>query len=218
MGLGLGRTGTLSLKVALEQLGFSPCYHMLDVIKKPGNINILRRVGEGNPIEWKKLFEKYQAGVDFPFTTHYKEILGSFPGIKVILTVRDPDEWYQSAEQTIYRLQYFLINWLPKGKKVGKKTIWHKLFNGRFHDRDFAIKQFNRHIEDVKQSIPEDQLLIFDVKDGWEPVCCFLEVPVPEGAFPHVNQRAAMKSLMFFVFLFSMMIFISLGYLVYLLL
>lgn len=212
IGVGLGRTGTLSLKIALEKLGFSPCYHMLDVFKFPGNAKIWWRVGHENNINWAAMFGEYQAGIDYPFTTHYKDIFSEMPELKVILTVRDPDSWYESAEQTIYKIQYFLRNFLPRGKKVGKTTIWHILFEERFHDRDFAIRAFKRHIDEVKQFVPENQLLVFTVQEGWSPLCQFLGVPVPDEPFPHANQRFVMKWAMVFTLLFVTGIVISLLY------
>jgi hypothetical protein len=127
IGVGVGRTGTLSLKVALEKIGFTPCYHMLDVIMNPGNIKIWLAISVGKNLDWKKLFKKYKAGVDYPFPTYYKKYMEKFPDTKVILTVREPERWYESAKETIYPIQRVLIKWLPWGRKVGKTTIWYKL-------------------------------------------------------------------------------------------
>lgn len=196
IGVGIGRTGTLSLKVALETIGYHPCYHLLDVYKKPGILRILLAVGDGKELEWRDLFKHYRAGVDFPFTTQYKIYLQNYPETKVILTVRDPDEWYDSARQTIYHIQRILIRYLPGGRKVGEKTIWYQLFENRFEDREFAIRAFKQHTEQVKQTVAPEQLLIFNVKDGWEPLCAFLQVPLPDEPFPHANQRPIMRSMM----------------------
>jgi len=196
IGVGIGRTGSLSLKLALEKLGYKPCYHILDVLGNPGIIKIWLSIASGKTIDWKKLFRNYRAGLDYPFPTHYQEYLDAFPEVKVILTVRDPDEWYESATQTIFYLQHFLINWLPWGEKIGKTTIWYRLFKGRFKDKDFAIMVFKKHTEDIKECVPEDQLLVMDVKEGWRPLCHFLDIPIPDTPFPYVNRRQTVKMLM----------------------
>ncbi len=215
IGVGIARTGTLSLKVALETIGYRPCYHMLDVFRSTRNIKILRAVGAEKNIAWRYLFNSYEAGVDFPFTTQYKNCLETFPEAKVILTVRDPDEWYESAKQTVYHIQRVLINLLPGGKKVGRKTIWHQLFDGRFEDRDYAIMAFNRHTEEVKRTVAEEQLLIFNVKEGWGPLCEFLDKPIPDESFPHVNRRSTMKYLMAFALFLIVAFLIGAFYLVF---
>lgn len=215
IGVGIGRTGTLSLKAALETLGYRPCYHILDVFRSPRNIKILRSVGAEPQIDWKYLFRKYEAGVDFPFTTQYKECLAAFPAAKVILTVREPDEWYESARETVYPIQRVLVNYLPGGKKVGRKTIWYQLFDGRFEDREHAIRAFHRHTEAVKRSVAEENLLIFDVKDGWGPLCDFLDRPVPDEPFPHINRRSTMKYLMAFAVIITLALLIGTLYLVF---
>ena len=212
IGVGIGRTGTLSLKVALEKIGFAPCYHMLDVIMHPGDIKIWLAIGGGKDLDWKKLFKKYKAGVDYPFPTNYLKYLEKNPNTKVILTIRDPEDWYESAKETIYPIQRVLINWLPFGKIVGRTTIWHKLFNGRFKDREFAIDVFKKHIEEVKVNVPKEQLLIYNIKEGWGPLCEFLNVQIPRESFPHVNRRLSMKIMMIFSSIFIIIIFISVMY------
>lgn len=215
IGVGLGRTGTLSLKAALETLGYRPCYHILDVLRSPRNIKILRTIGAETHIDWSYLFSEYEAGVDFPFTTHYQECLETFPEAKVILTVREPDEWYESARATIYPIQRVLFNFLPGGKKVGRKTIWHQVFEGRFEEREYAIKAFHRHTEEVKRSVAEDKLLVFDVEDGWGPICDFLDRPVPDESFPHINRRLTMRVFMAFIVFLALALLSGALYLVY---
>ncbi|MBG7610574.1 MAG: sulfotransferase family protein [Anaerolineae bacterium] len=215
IGVGVGRTGTRSLKVALEQIGYTPCYHMLDVILHPGVIIKWLVIGLGKNINWGKLFKKYKAGVDYPFPTYYKKYLEKFPNTKVILTIRDPEDWYESAKETIYPIQRVLINWLPFGKLVGRTTIWYKLFDGRFKDREFAIGVFKKHIEEVKVIVPKEKLLIYNIKEGWGPLCEFLNVQIPRESFPHVNRRVSMKIMMVFSSIFMMIIFISVMYVIY---
>lgn len=189
IGVGLGRTGTRSLKVALERLGYSPCYHLLDVFLRPWIIPVWLRIGRGGELEWSKLFRHFRAGVDYPFTTHFPQVLDSLPDIKVILTVREPEGWYDSVRKTIYPLQALARKWLPGGSMVGQTTIWHQLFHERFEERDYAIWAYLQHIETVKKQVPSNRLLVLDVRDGWKPLCRFLDKPVPDEPFPHANRR-----------------------------
>src|SRR5262245_50709202 len=104
IGAGFGRTGTLSLKAALEQLGFNPCYHMVEVLSHPDHIARWRAIGEGQAAEWEALFAGYQAAVDVPASEYYAQLMQAYPEAKVVLTVRDPEQWYESASSTIFRV------------------------------------------------------------------------------------------------------------------
>jgi hypothetical protein len=196
IGSGFGRTGTLSLKAALEILGFDPCYHMEDVIKRPSHINMWYQIGQGQPVPWEKIFGNFQATVDFPASVFYKELLDAYPDAKVIHTVRDPERWYDSTAETIYGAANNFPIWVPRlfpplARFIGlqESLIWQKVFNGRFPDRAFAIQRFHDHTEEVRQHVPPEKLLVFQVQEGWEPLCAFLDVPVPGVPFPHVNDR-----------------------------
>ena len=196
IGSGFGRTGTLSLKAALEIVGYGPCYHMQEVVKRTAHINMWYQIGRGQPVPWEKIFGKFQATVDFPASIFYRELLDSYPEAKVVHTVRDPERWYDSTAETIYGAANNFPFWVPKlfpwlGRFIDlqEKLVWEKIFNGRFPDRAYAIQGFNEHTEAVKQHVPPEKLLIFQVKEGWEPLCAFLEVPVPDVPFPHVNDR-----------------------------
>lgn len=200
IGAGFGRTGTLSLKLALEQLGFDPCYHMQEVIKRPTHIRLWQEIASGEEIPWPQIFEQFAAGVDFPVSNYYQELLQAYPTAKVILTVRDPERWYESTLNTIYQMNkmpahlFWFIPPLAQFDRMTRKVIWDGLFHGRFEDKAYAIKIFNDHILEVKQTVPAEQLLVFHPRDGWEPLCEFLDVPVPKGKpFPHVNDRAQMS-------------------------
>ena len=105
IGAGFGRTGTLSLKVALEELGFSPCYHMIEVFERPADIAVWEAAALGKPIDWKALFAGYQATVDWPACIFYKELMQVYPDAKVLLTVRNPENWYESANSTIFQMR-----------------------------------------------------------------------------------------------------------------
>ncbi len=104
IGAGFGRTGTLSLKVALEELGFGPCYHMLEMFQHPEHIALWEAASKGHPVDWHQVFEEYQATVDWPGCAFYEQFMEAYPDAKVLLTVRDPDKWYESSQATIYRM------------------------------------------------------------------------------------------------------------------
>lgn len=205
IGAGFGRTGTLSLQHALCKLGLRPCYHMTELMNHPEQVSYWQAAAAGKPVDWRGLFQGYQAGVDFPVSIVYRELLDVYPDAKVILTVRDPDKWYESTLSTIYRSSY-----PPVGAQLGAMLrfpfsprlrqlfpiakfidgfIWKGLFGGRFLEKSYALEVYQRHIESVKEYVPKDKLLVFEAKDGWQPLCRFLELPVPNEPFPHVNSK-----------------------------
>lgn len=196
IGSGFGRTGTLSLKAALEILGFGPCYHMQEVIKRPSHIKKWQQIGRGQAVPWGSIFGNFQATVDYPASPFYRELLHTYPAAKVIHTVRDPERWYDSTAETIFRSMDDLPFWAyrlpwPLGLFIDlqEQIVWQGVFNGRFPDRPYAIQRFHDYTEQVKQTVPPEKLLIFQVKEGWQPLCDFLGVPVPNVPFPHVNDR-----------------------------
>jgi hypothetical protein len=196
IGSGFGRTGTLSLKAALEILGFAPCYHMEEVIKRPFHTKLWQQIGRGKAVPWEQIFHNFQATVDFPASVFYRELFDTYPNAKVVHTVRDPERWYKSTAETIYQAAANFPFWVPKiipplgwFIDLQERLIWQKIFNGRFLDRDYAIEVFNQHTATVRQHIPPENLLVFEVKEGWEPLCAFLNVPVPDIPFPHINDR-----------------------------
>ncbi len=204
IGAGFGRTGTLSMKVALEELGFGPCYHMTEVFEHPAHARLWDAAARGETVNWQELLKGYQATVDWPGCTFYKELMEIYPDAKVLLTVRDPEKWYESAQSTIYQtvsgrrspsslliLRLFRPHILQTIGMINT-LIWERTFNGNFADKQYAIEIFNQHIEEVKKYVPPEQLLVYNVKEGWEPLCAFLGVEVPKDKpFPHPNDRAS---------------------------
>jgi hypothetical protein len=211
IGVGLGRTGTLSLHAALEQLGFAPCEHMTNCFAHSERfalwLEAARRKRAGEPIDWRPLFTGYRATVDWPGAFFWRELTAAHPAAKVILTVRDPERWYDSARATIYaasqgrsatpaaRLLYGLLAWANPhaghGFRTVQETVWDGTMEGRFEDRAAAIRIFEEHNREVIATIPPQRLLVFDVKEGWQPLCSFLGVPVPaDEPFPHLNDAA----------------------------
>jgi hypothetical protein len=202
IGAGLGRTGTLSLKLALEELGFGRCYHMTEVLAHREDARIWDAAARGEPVEWEALLRDCQATVDWPGCTFYEELMRRYPDAKVVLTVRDPERWYESAYHTIYYVQQAFPRWItpffPRMRdfrRMVDRLIWDGTFQGRFEDRPFAIEVFNRHNDEVRGVVPPERLLVFEVREGWQPLCAFLGVPVPEGKpFPHRNDTAEFRA------------------------
>lgn len=196
IGAGFGRTGTLSLKTALEQLGFAKCHHMTEVVMNPSQAAGFLLAMQGKPVDWDQLLDGYASTTDWPACTFYKELMAHYPDAKVILSVRDPDRWYASAFDTIYAIESIVPSWIgylfPKFgdmRKMVMGLIWEGTFEDRFADKAFALAKFNAHNQEVIESVPADRLLVFEVTQGWEPLCRFLDVPVPNRPFPHLNDK-----------------------------
>jgi len=217
VGAGLPRTGTNSTKVALEILLKGPVYHMYEVIFS-GNrdIDFWNELCK-NPKtseEWQKFYGNngYKGAVDYPSVLFYKEIAEAFPDSKVVLTVRDPEAWYKSVTETIKELnddaisfpvnilnylkgQYPLDNMIQNVLRRKGNRLGEGVFDVMDEGLEASIKYYNDWVERVKEAIPADRLLVFSVKDGWEPLCKFLDLPVPEEPFPHVNDKNVIKQM-----------------------
>lgn len=211
IGAGFGRTGTTSLKAALEKLGFDPCYHMTEVFTHPEHADFWVSAWRGEPVDWEGVLGGYKAAVDWPACTFYAELMERYPEAKVLLSVRDPERWYQSIHSTIYQLNmlieksaisrwiFGLISLLIFGGFTGRRSslandiIWEGTFDGRFEDKDYAIEVFERHNEEVRRSVPPERLLVYEVKEGWGPLSEFLGVDEPEEPFPRLNDTAQMR-------------------------
>ena len=200
IGAGFGRTGTLSLKAALEQLGYGPCHHMKEVMLNNDQAEWFSQASKGVEVDWHEVFNKYSSAVDWPAAAYYQELAESFPDAKFVLGVRDPDAWYESVENTIFRVIPNFPKWIrfifPRSDKVFnmiEKTIWQGEFSGQFEDKGTAIQVFNERIETIKKMFPPERLLIHTSKDGWEPLCEFLDVDIPDTPYPWVNDSAKIK-------------------------
>ena len=194
IGAGLPRTGTMSVQAALKQLGYR-CYHMQEVPREPGHLRAWNDAVSGRTtMDWHTLFRNYEATVDAPACFYYADLLRTFPGAKVILTVRDPERWYQSVMtliRTTERLRplRYLIPKLALFLRLGD-SLNAKFFDGT-QDKDRLIQAFNAHNAAVQHGVPQERLLVFRVQDGWEPLCAFLGCAVPQLPFPHLNEGDA---------------------------
>lgn len=208
IGAGVGRTGTTSLKRALEQLGFDKCYHMEELFKDQQRVVYWEQFHQGDFSNHAALFEGYQAAVDFPPSLYYKELMRLYPDAKIILTVRNPTSWFESCTNTIFRRPpaavlavVKLLGLFSPQKRIMsrvfayiKSSAFDGFFQNKMHDKEFTINVFNEWNEEVKRHVPADRLLVFEAKDGWEPLCKFLNVPVPKVPYPRANDTAEFQS------------------------
>lgn len=193
IGAGFGRTGTLSLKHALERLGLGPCYHMEEVIKRPERFGAWTAAVTSDTPDWDGLFEGYGATVDWPAATYWRQLAAHYPEAKVILSLRDPDSWFESTQNTIF--QPALLEAAPPAMAEMLGHTIGSLFEKGVNDRECAIGVFERHNAKVIASIPPERLLVFQAKEGWEPLCAFLGCDVPDEPYPRVNDTADFKKL-----------------------
>ena len=201
IGAGFGRTGTLSLKIALERIGFGPCYHMMEVFPRPDHVARWHRLAFEQSMDWDEIFRGFHATVDWPAARWWREIAAHFPDAKVLLSVRDPEAWYKSVTDTIYQP---MKSPAPDGApelvrlqtEMARKAILSETFDNRFEDKAHAIEVFKHHTQEVRDAIDPARLLVFDVREGWEPLCRFLEVPVPDEPFPRLNDTATFQAMM----------------------
>jgi hypothetical protein len=202
IGAGLPRTGTLSQKVALEMLGLGPCYHMVNVLGDLDEAQVWRRALDGGS-PWQEVFDGFQSTVDWPGSFFYRELTEFYPEAKVLLSVRDADAWERSMRDTIWGIFYgdMLIRDLSVARgRVDPK--WHgyiEMMEGMWHqsglisrgadtDSESMKSAMERFNEEVQQTVPSDRLLVWSITEGWEPLCRFLGVPVPDTPFPHLND------------------------------
>jgi Sulfotransferase domain len=202
IGAGIGRTGTLSLKAALERLGLGPCFHGRHVLDHPDRLPMWMAAASGEPVDWRVLFAGYQSSMDWPGAAFWRELTRAFPDAKVILTERDPDGWYESVARTIYpmfgshtdpRAEHAraVVPGLDVMTAFTRRLIWDgPFFGGRFEDRDHAIAVFLAHNAAVRREVPSDRLLVCEPDVGWEPLCDFLGVEPPDEPYPHLNDPA----------------------------
>jgi len=196
IGAGVGRTGTFSLKTALEKLNKGLCYHGYLVTLEDHSDNWYKLLNK-EKVEFEQIFEKFNATTDFPAAFFWEDIVKAYPNSKVILTIRDSDDWYNSIIGT-----FLLINlYLPFGIQIYNlfdsnyrrfcrmtKKLWSDFFNTGLTKEDI-IKRYNEHNQNVINKVPKERLLVLNVKDGWEPLCKFLEVKIPSEPFPKLNDK-----------------------------
>lgn len=209
IGAGFGRTGTTSVKAALEELGFGSTYDLTEVFKNPEHVGLWEAARRGENVDWERFIADYEVAVDWPACSFYKELMEAFPNAPVILTVRDSEHWYESIHSTIYQIRRATTGSLPvRGAfkfaglfapgvtgtaRLADQLVWEDTFDGRFEDRIYAMEVFEYHNELVRRRVPSDRLLVFDVREGWAPLCDFFGLEAPDKPFPHLNEAREMR-------------------------
>ena len=195
IGSGFGRTGTKSLKAALERLGYGPCHHMHEIVENPGQVAHWQKLAAGEEVDWNDVFAGYRSQVDWPGAHVWRELAAAFPDAKVVHSVRPEEKWWASFDKTIGKLMARYRD-LPLPPHISDMmSAWIDLagketFGGKFGDRETGLAAFRRRSEEVRAALPADRLLVFDVSEGWGPLCAFLGKDVPDEPFPHHNLRA----------------------------
>jgi hypothetical protein len=203
IGAGLPRTATLSQKIALEMLGLGPCYHMANMLNDLDLVQPWAGALKGN-VNWDEIFEGCLATVDWPGAFFYRELIEVYPDAKVLLSVRDGDAWARSMRDTIWGALYgdTMLRDLSsarvridpgwRGYIELMTEMWQRtglLTTMEAATEPGALAQvMERYNEEVIRTVPSDRLLVWSPADGWEPLCGFLGVSVPQAPFPRVND------------------------------
>jgi hypothetical protein len=198
IGAGVGRTGTMSLKLALNRLGLGPCHHMDAVLQgMPVHVPLWSAALKGQP-DWEAIYEGFNSAVDWPTAGFFRELVVAYPEVKFVLTHRSPESWVDSFEATIYKVT------AEKNQAPPEQQDWLEMAGGVIAhtgfplglDRDDLMKAFIAHNEAVRNEIPANRLLVYQVTEGWEPLCDFLGLPAPSEPFPRSNAREEFWDLM----------------------
>ena len=191
IGAGVGRTGTYSLKLAINQLALGPCHHMEDVLDNmPVQVPLWVAALKGHP-DWETIYKGYYSAVDWPTACFFRELSTAYPSAKFVLTHRSPESWVESFSETIYKLL------AGRDKAPQEMQALLEMAYGVINKTGFPggldvaglTKAYIAHNNAVKAAIPANQLLVYQVKDGWGPLCAFLNAPVPVDPFPRTNDR-----------------------------
>ena len=193
IGAGCGRTGTMSLKLALEHLGFGPCYHMRELLAHAAHDSVWHAATRGERVDWDALFEGYASAVDWPVAAFWRELSRHYPHARFILSVREAHAWHQSVLETIFEA---LSSTPDPGDRqacahraMTRELILDRTFGGRLHDSVHAIDVYERHNQAVRDSIPASRLLVYETGSGWDPLCAFLGCAIPDEPYPRSNTR-----------------------------
>ena len=197
IGTGFGRTGTNSLKLALEQLGFGPCHHMFEVRDNPRLLPYWQAAARGEIPDWDAVFDGYAATVDWPAARFWREITAHYPEAKIVHSVRPEEDWIKSVHATIYPSMRDRANVKPGNRRdrleMAHEIVVEQTFGGRLGDTDHALAVYRAHTEAVRETIPSDRLLVYDVAKGWDSLCAFLGVSVPPTPFPRTNTTSEFR-------------------------
>ncbi|WP_237102896.1 sulfotransferase family protein [Nonomuraea sp. MG754425] len=214
IGAGFPRTGTSSMKAALERLGFGPCFHMFSILSEPRRAGDWLPLADSDEADWERLFDGFRSTQDWPASYFWRELAGAYPEAKVVLTVRDPRAWYASMLTLINNGPRAMLpagggaDLPPAARAVfegmsGLRPVIDRMAAGTFGpgrtmtdgpvNEEAAVAAFERHTAAVQAALPPERLLVFDVREGWEPLCRFLGADVPGEPFPHLNDGRSMR-------------------------
>jgi hypothetical protein len=203
IGAGFGRTGTMSVKHALEMLDLGPCYHMIELTNEPERLKYWEVAANGKKPDWNTLLNGYSSIMDFPGCLYYQELMAAYPEAKVILTVRDAEDWYKSARATIFKSypdrkqlitivkRYFSSKRIRQLMRLGwliQKIIYKQTFGYQMFNKEEAIRRYEAHNQKVIETVPADKLLVYNVQEGWTPLCNFIGKEIPNVPFPKTNK------------------------------
>lgn len=203
IGVGFGRTGTMSLKAALERLGAGPCFHMIELImgeRRERDLANWVRIADGEPVDWQEVFDGWESTVDWPAASKWREICDAFPDVPVLLNVRDFDGFYKSVENTILAVKLAAQSGAvrPDANRpqphpalwgVIERLIWQGDFQGRFEDKAWVRAMYDARVEEIKAAIGPERLTVWELGvDGWEPLAAMLGVDVPDEPFPRLHD------------------------------
>ena len=199
IGVGMHRTGSMSVKAALERLGFGPCYHGMEALRRATDgEHWLAAYEAGGEFDWSVIFEGYRATMDWPTIHFWEQLVAAYPDAKVLLTDRDPARWWDShtrmfelSDELDRELTDEQRQWAEESgfarMQTALATVVYATFDGRVFDKAHCLRVFEQHHERVRRAVPAERLLVYRVQEGWEPLCRFLGVDVPDEPFPRVN-------------------------------
>jgi len=200
IGAGFGRTGTQSLKIALEQLGVGPCYHMLEVFGNTEHIPLWAAATRGETPDWETLFAHYHSTVDWPGCAFWRDLAERNPDAKVLLSFRDSNAWYDSFHNTVYQAMIRELPpepaWIADHFNMTRELILEQAFDGRPDDRAHAIRCYEEHNEAVRSEVAADRLILHEVGSGWKPLCDGLDLPIPDESYPRTNTTKEFRDRM----------------------
>lgn len=193
IGAGFGRTGTMSLKLALEHLGLGPCYHMRELLAHPAHDPLWHAATRGERVDWDALFQGFTSAVDWPVAAFWRELSHHYPHARFVLSVREPHEWHESVLETIFKALSSTLDARDRDARshraMTRELILHRTFDGRLDDAAYAIAVYQRHNQAVQDGISANRLLVVETGSGWEPLCAFLDCAVPDLPYPRSNSR-----------------------------
>jgi hypothetical protein len=200
VGAGFGRTGTQSLKLALEELGVGPCYHMMEVFGNTEHIPLWAAATRGETPDWDALFANYRSTVDWPGCAFWRDLAEKNPNARILLSYRNSDDWYDSFHNTIYQAMTRdpppEPAWVAVHHEMTRQLVLEQALGGRPDDRAHAIRCYEDHNEAVRSEVASDRLILHEVGAGWEPLCIGLNLPVPDKPYPKTNNTKEFRERM----------------------